>query len=104
MYLLLSLILIGITLYCWRNTYKVDNDFYRRIILTRGQLLSVVIVGLIPAINILLFIGLITYYLVDGTCTFSFTDITGKKKEDISPTFAVLREKVIEFLKKEVWK
>ena len=104
MNLLLSLILIGITLYCWRNTYKVDNDFYRRIILTRGQLLSVVIVGLIPAINILLFIGLITYYLVDGTCTFSFTDITGKKKEDISPTFTVLREKVIEFLKKEVWK
>jgi hypothetical protein len=44
------------------------------------------------------------YYLIDGSCTFSFTDITGKKKGDISPIFAVLREKVIEFLKKEVWK
>lgn len=104
MKLLLSLILIGITLYCWRNTYKVDDNLYRRIILTWGQFLSIVIVGLIPAINILLFIGLIVYYLVDGSCTFSFTDITGKKKEEISPTFAVLREKVVEFLKKEIWK
>jgi hypothetical protein len=42
--------------------------------------------------------------LVDGTCTFSLTDITGKDEKEINPSFSVLRQKVVEFLKKEFWK
>jgi hypothetical protein len=104
MSLIISLILIGITLYGWRNTYKVDNGKYRRIILTWGQFFGILVMGLIPAINILLFIGLIVYYLVDGTCTFSLTDITGKDEKEVNPSFSALRQKVVEFLKKEFWK
>lgn len=104
--LIISLILIGIALYCWRNTYKVDKEsnLYRRIVLTRGQLLSVVIVGLIPAINILIFLGILVYFLMEEDSTFSMTDITGKEKGEVSPIFKEYRMKILEFLKKEVWK